>query len=103
MVLLKNDGVLPLKPDVKRIALIGPLADQTRVLLGNYNGIPTHSVSVLDGLKAEFPAATITFVPGTQFLRNEGRPLPAGLLTTDSKPGARAEYFIRDLMAKPTP
>ena len=37
MVLLKNDGVLPLK-SVKRIAVVGPLADQTAVLLGNYNG-----------------------------------------------------------------
>ena len=70
IVLLKNDGVLPLKSEVKRIALIGPLADQTRVLLGNYNGTPTHSVSVLEGLKAELPAAEITFVPGTKFLRN---------------------------------
>ncbi|HMD95773.1 MAG TPA: glycoside hydrolase family 3 C-terminal domain-containing protein [Terriglobia bacterium] len=103
MVLLKNDGVLPLKPDVKRIALIGPLADQTRVLLGNYNGIPTHSVSVLDGLKAEFSTAQINFVPGTQFLRNEGRPVPAELLTTDGKPGVRAEYSTGNLMAKPTP
>ena len=103
MVLLKNDGVLPLKPDIKRIALIGPLADQTRVLLGNYNGIPTQSVSVLDGLKAEFPAARITFVPGTQFLRNKGGPIPTGWLTTDGKPGVRAEYSTGDLMAKPTP
>jgi beta-glucosidase len=102
MVLLKNDGTLPLRPNVK-IAVIGPLADQTRVLLGNYNGIPTHSVSVLDGLKAEFPTAKITFVPGTQFLRNEGQPLPAGLLTTESKPGVRAEYLTGNLMANPTP
>ena len=55
MVLLKNDGTLPLKPGIKKIAVIGPLAEQTRVLLGNYSGTPTHSVSVLDGLKAEFP------------------------------------------------
>jgi beta-glucosidase len=103
MVLLKNDGVLPLKSGVKRIALIGPLADQTRVLLGNYTGIPTHSVSVLEGLKAELPAAEITFVPGTIFLRNEGSPVPAELLTTDGKPGARAEYATGNLMAKPTP
>jgi beta-glucosidase len=99
MVLLKNDGVLPLKSDVKRIALIGPLADQTRVLLGNYNGIPTHSVSVLEGLKAEFPNAEISFVPGTQFLRNEGSPVPAELLTTDGKPGVRAEYVTGNLMS----
>jgi beta-glucosidase len=71
MVLLKNDGVLPLKNSVKRIAIVGPLADQTEVLLGNYNGIPTHTVSVLEGMKAEFPDAKITYVPGTQFLSNQ--------------------------------
>jgi beta-glucosidase len=71
MVLLKNDGVLPLKTSGIKIAVVGPLADQTKVLLGNYNGIPTHTVSVLEGLKAEFSSDTITYVPGTQFLRKE--------------------------------
>jgi beta-glucosidase len=74
MVLLKNDGVLPLKPDVKNIAVVGPLADQTRVLLGNYNGEPDKIVSVMDGLKAEFPNAKITYVPGTQFLASTKKP-----------------------------
>ncbi len=93
MVLLKNDGTLPLKPAVTKIAVVGPLADQTRVLLGNYNGTPTHTVSLLEGLKAEFPNAKITFVPGTQFLRNEGTPVPDSILTTpDGKPGLKAEY-----------
>ena len=96
MVLLKNDGTLPLRPDVRRIAVVGPLADQTRVLLGNYNGTPTHSTSVLDALKAEFPHASITFVPGTQFLRNEGTPVPSRLLTTsEGKPGLEAVYSER--------
>jgi beta-glucosidase len=93
MVLLKNDGTLPIKSGITKIAVVGPLADQTRVLLGNYNGSPTHSVSLLDGLKAEFPKAKITFVPGTQFLRNDGNPVPDNLLTTaDGKPGLKAEY-----------
>ena len=93
MVLLKNDGLLPLKPGIKKIAVVGPLADQTRPLLGNYAGQPTHIVSVLDGLKAEFPNATITYVPGTQFLRNDGDPVPDHLLTTpDGKPGLKADY-----------
>lgn len=93
MTLLKNDGVLPLKPDVKSIAVVGPLADQTKVLMGNYTGIPTHSVSVMEGLKAEFPNAKITYVPGTQFLHPEGQPIPANLLTTpDGKPGLKAAY-----------
>src|ERR1017187_10283891 len=43
MVLLKNDGTLPLKRGAIRIAVVGPLADQTRYLLGNYNGTPTHT------------------------------------------------------------
>ena len=93
MVLLKNDGVLPLKPSVKRIVVVGPLADQTAVLLGNYNGTPTHTVSVLEGMKAEFPDAKITYVPGTQFLSNHGNPVPASVLTTpDGKPGLKADY-----------
>jgi beta-glucosidase len=71
MVLLKNDGVLPLKTSGIKIAVVGPLADQTKVLLGNYNGIPTHTVSVLEGLKAEFPSGSINFVPGTSFLRKD--------------------------------
>jgi len=92
MVLLKNDGVLPLK-SVKRIAIVGPLADQTAVLLGNYNGIPTHTVSMLEGMKAEFPDAKITYVAGTQFLSNQGNLVPASVLTTpDGKPGLKAEY-----------
>jgi beta-glucosidase len=101
MVLLKNDGTLPLKPGIKKIAVVGPLADQTRVLLGNYAGQPTHSVSLLDGLKAEFPNATITCVPGTQFLRNEGSPVPDNFLTDpDGKPGLKAEYS--EFMGRPS-
>lgn len=93
MVLLKNDGTLPLKPSVKNIAVVGPLADQTPVLLGNYNGTPTHTVSFMEGLKAEFPNAKITYVPGTQFLHPDGQPLPSSLLTTaEGKPGLKAEY-----------
>ena len=93
MVLLKNDGLLPLKPEIRKIAVVGPLADQTRPLIGNYAGQPTHIVSILDGLHAEFPNATITFVPGTQFLRTDGKPVPDNLLTTpDGKPGLKADY-----------
>ncbi len=104
MVLLKNDGVLPLK-SVKNIAVVGPLAEQTAVLLGNYNGTPTHTVSVLEGLKKEFPGAKITYIAGTQFLSQQGDPVPASALTTpDGKPGLKAEYSSRPgFEAKGTP
>jgi beta-glucosidase len=92
MVLLKNDGVLPLKRP-KHIAIVGPLADQTPVLLGNYHGEPTHSVSVLDGMRAAFPEAQITYVPGTQFLSNRGDPIPATALTAPGgQRGVAADY-----------
>jgi beta-glucosidase len=99
MVLLKNDGVLPLKTRGVKIAVVGPLAEQTKVLLGNYNGTPTHSVSVLEGLRAEFPAAQIHYEPGTQFLNKNTTPVPAQLLTTDGKPGVQASYFVSDVAA----
>ena len=93
MVLLRNDGTLPIKPQVRNIAVVGPLADQTRVLLGNYSGKPTHSVSILDGLKSEFPNAKITYISGIQFLRGDGDPVPDSVLTTPAgEPGLRAEY-----------
>ncbi|HEV2270473.1 MAG TPA: glycoside hydrolase family 3 C-terminal domain-containing protein [Steroidobacteraceae bacterium] len=92
MVLLKNDGVLPLK-SVKRIAVVGPLADQTAVLLGNYNGTPTHTVTLLEGLRAAFPQAKITYVPGTQFLSNRGSVVPTAVLSTRAdRPGLEAQY-----------
>jgi len=104
MVLLKNDGLLPLKPGIKKIAVVGPLADQTRPLIGNYAGQPTHIVSILDGLHAEFPNAAITFVPGTQFLRTDGTPVPDALLTTpDGKPGLKADYNEGMMRGRPNP
>jgi beta-glucosidase len=99
MVLLKNDGVLPLKTSGIKIAVVGPLADQTKVLLGNYNGTPTHTVSVMEGLKAEFPSAQVKFVEGTQFLSKDASPLPAGLLTTGGKPGVQTTFRVMDAMA----
>lgn len=50
MVLLKNDGILPLK-NVKKIAVIGPNADDKSVLLGNYNGTPSRYSTLLKGIQ----------------------------------------------------
>jgi len=96
MVLLKNDGVLPLKKGTK-IAVIGPLADQTKVLLGNYNGQPTHTVSILEGLKKEFAGGTVTYVAGTQFLGHDATPVPASALSVDGKPGIKVSFSKLDM------
>ncbi len=97
MVLLKNDGTLPLKTSGIKIALIGPLANQTRVLLGNYNGAPTHTVSIAEGLRKEFAGATIQYIPGTQFLSRDADPVPASALSVGGKPGLKASYSKLDM------
>jgi beta-glucosidase len=97
MVLLKNDGILPLKTSGIKIAVIGPLANQTKVLLGNYNGQPTHTVSILDGILKEFSGDTITYVSGTQFLGHDATPVPASALTVDGKPGIKVSFAKLDM------
>lgn len=50
MVLLKNDGILPLDSS-KKVAVIGPNADSIRALLGNYNGMPSVYYTLLRGIQ----------------------------------------------------
>ena len=52
MVLLENDGVLPLDPGkVKTVAVIGPNADSVPALEGNYNGTSSRYVTFLEGIR----------------------------------------------------
>ena len=54
IVLLKNSGdILPLKKGKEKIAVIGPNADNTPMMWGNYNGQPNHTITILDGIKAK--------------------------------------------------
>ncbi len=59
MTLLKNDGALPLKKGIKKIAVIGPNADSLDVLLGNYNGTPSSYITALAGIRAYFGGETV--------------------------------------------
>jgi beta-glucosidase len=102
LVMLKNDGVLPLKPALK-IAVVGPLADATRVLRGNYSSTQSAPpVSVVEGLRQALPQAQLRVVPFGSSI-TDGDPVPAtALQTPDGKPGLRVEYFNR-LAAAPDP
>jgi len=93
IVLLKNDGVLPFGGHIRKIAVVGPLAESARVLEGNYNGTPSRSTTALDGIRKQFGASAVSFVPGMNFLRSETTVPTAALLTDDGQPGLRGEYF----------
>ena len=66
VVLLKNEGdVLPVRPsDVKKIAVVGPNATDDKMMLGNYNGTPSHTVTILEGIKEAYPDAEVTYERG---------------------------------------
>jgi beta-glucosidase len=90
LVLLKNEkGFLPLAKDIGCIAVIGPNADDRGVLLGNYNGLPSSSVTILDGIRrAVSPAARVIYAPGSDIVK-----------TADSVWGERADDGFGEALA----
>jgi beta-glucosidase len=83
MVLLKNDGVLPLDPArLRRVAVIGPSATSVPVLVGNYHGTPSAPVTVLDGLRAALEPAgvEVAYAHGVEYAERsqDVRPIAFG-------------------------
>ena len=93
VVMLKNkDNILPLRKDMK-IAVVGPNADDARVILGNYNGYPSaaNTKTILDGIREAAPQAQIIYEKGCD--------LNAASITThyvgqiNGGKGLHAEYY----------
>ncbi len=89
MVLLKNNGALPLKKGLKQIAIIGPTADLLTSLEGNYNGQALNAVSPLDGVTKQFPEATIRYAQGATLASGFSVPVPR----TAFGGGLKTEFF----------
>jgi beta-glucosidase len=91
IVLLKNDNqTLPLKKDLKTIAVIGPNADSPTVQLGNYNGQPSKLVTPLAGIREKVsPATNVLYALGSTLTGEAGAPVPASALPG----GFKGEYF----------
>lgn len=73
MVLLKNDGLLPLKKDeIRTIAVVGPVADSQAVLEGNYNGISSRYTTFLEGVRRAFEgSARLLYAEGAKLDREK--------------------------------
>jgi len=95
VVLLKNSGgVLPLAASVKKIAVIGPSADDPVALLGNYNGFSKKEVDPLEGMERQF-AGKIVYSLGATYTPATGSLIPSDALTPPdgNGRGVLAEYF----------
>jgi len=105
IVLLKNEaGTLPLAASVRRIAVIGPSADDPVALLGNYNGISSRQVTPLEGIERQFPHAVVRHALGAPYTAATPALVPAAFLAPPdgNGRGVLAEYFDNeDLQGEP--
>ena len=97
IVLLKNEGsVLPLKASVRKIAVIGPSADDPVALLGNYNGFSWKHVTPLEGMGRQFAGkAEIHYALGATYTEISQALIPSTALKPPAGTGhgLLAEYF----------
>ncbi|MGY3792362.1 glycoside hydrolase family 3 C-terminal domain-containing protein [Aquimarina sp. 433] len=96
MVLLKNDNnTLPLKKDIKSIAVIGPNANAKQVLLGNYHGTPLNNITPLKAIQDKLPNAQINYASGSHIAKGWPllQPIPSSVLKNGDTNGLKGEYF----------
>jgi beta-glucosidase len=98
IVLLKNESrTLPLRKSAGTIAVIGPNANEKRMLLGNYNGEPSDPVTPLRGIRdAVTPGTRVLYALGSDLA--DGFPVlelaqAGSLRTPDGRPGLRVQIF----------
>lgn len=96
IVLLKNENnTLPLKKDLKSLAVIGPNADQWLMLLGNYNGVPSDAITPLRGIREKVKNTNVRYAQGCELA--DGMPtyktIPTESLQTGTEKGLKGEYF----------
>jgi beta-glucosidase len=74
IVLLKNENnILPLSAQIKTIAVIGPYANDTAVLLGNYNGTPSQPITILKGIQNRAGKIKVNYCQGVERPEVEAR------------------------------
>lgn len=95
IVLLKNNGILPVDPQkIKNVAVIGPNADSRVMLKGNYSGTPSRYITVLDGIREALPEnVRIFYSEGCHLYKDavESLALPNDRLTEAVSAAERAD------------
>lgn len=97
MVLLKNDGLLPLdKTTLHRVAVIGPTADSREILKGNYCGTSSQYSTILEGIREALPTdARIFYSEGCHLFKDQVEPLAKlGDRLAEAKAAAEASQVV---------
>lgn len=100
IVLLRNEkNTLPLSKKLKKVVVLGPNADNTIAILGNYNGIPSKVVSVLEGIKEKLGNnVNVVYEKAINFA-NDSMLVHKDINMSyqyDGKQGVKAEYFSNE-------
>lgn len=93
MVLLKNNNTLPLNKNIRKIAIVGPNANDSTMLWANYNGFPTHTETILAGIRNKVPDAELIFEMGCNHTDNSMFNDFGGHITSAGKTGMTCEFF----------
>ena len=97
MVLLKNDGILPLARDkYKNVVVIGPSAASLSALEGNYNAVPQNPAMPIDAMRESLAKSNLVYSQGSPYVDGVSLPVPRTMLhpsKNSKEPGLRAEYF----------
>ncbi|AHW60590.1 beta-glucosidase [Draconibacterium orientale] len=81
MVLLRNNKkFLPLSPKIKKVLVMGPNANNEEILLGNYNGVPSETITPFEAIKAK-NQIEVSYVQGTSYV-NEDKDMEAEALAS---------------------
>lgn len=94
MVLLKNkNNTLPLSKNLKKIAVVGPNAADSTMLWSNYNGFPSHTVTILDGIRKKVPGTEIVYELGCNHTNDFVIVDLGNHITSAAGQGFACEYF----------
>ncbi|MBL7749913.1 MAG: glycoside hydrolase family 3 C-terminal domain-containing protein [Chitinophagaceae bacterium] len=94
MTLLQNkNNILPLKKTVKKIAVIGPNADNEPMLWGNYNGTPIRTITILDGIQSKLKTNSVIYDKACDLVENKVTSSYFSKIQVDGKQGFKATYW----------
>jgi len=94
MTLLQNkNNILPLNKSIKKVAVIGPNADNEPMLWGNYNGTPIRTISILNGIKSKLPTNAIIYDKACDLVENKVTQSYFSKTSFDGKKGFKATYW----------